>query len=120
MRKALRSAIDDAASDHRHRYGHLLYALLRTRKNVLRKHDEIGKLTRLDRALEALFERQVRVVDGFNLQRFLAGDLLLRAHHAAADRVARHEMIEDPERWIRHDRGVGTAGDDESLIEVGA
>src|SRR5258705_5644013 len=75
-RKALRSAVDDLPSNHRHRDRHLLDALLGTTEDVFGQDDKISKLSRLDPTFDFLFERQVGVVDRLDPQCFLAGGFL--------------------------------------------
>ena len=68
--------------------------------------------------LSRLVEHQARVVDRRELERFFAADALLDAHHAAAQRVARDEVIDRPERRIGDDRSVGARRDQQAGVEI--
>ena len=109
---------DDFAADHRHQHFRVAQARLGAGERILAEDHEVRELARLDRSLGPLFHRQPRVVDRRHAQRLLARDALIGAEHAAGDRVARDEVIERPQRRIRHDRRVGSRRHRQLRVEI--
>src|SRR6516165_9384959 len=120
IRPEVVALIDDLSAHQGHQHVHRFDALGRYGHDVVRQNDQIRELARFNGTLDRFFEGRVGVVDGFQPERLLSCDFLVRAKYLPADGVARNEMVERPKRWVWHYRCVGAGGDHESMVKVGS
>src|SRR5882762_8981083 len=94
--------------------------VVRNRHEILVEDHKISQFARLNRALHIFLKRQVRAVDGVELQRILTTDLLIGPIHFSVYRRASDVPMKRKEGVIIAvvAMGIGAVGNDYVMIQV--